>query len=246
MQEIYRDITERKMFQEQLIRAERMAAVGELSASVAHEINNPLAGLLNFAKIIEKEPYNIPQTKEFMHLMTEGLKRIEFIVKGLLSFSKPHFLSLAEHDVREIVESSLKFIDHRIDTENIVLLKRLDGDLLPVYVDANSIVQVIINILINALDSMSAGSTLSIEATHCERVPPCVKVMISDTGSGIKQEIRDKIFDPFVTTKENGVGLGLAISKRIIEAQGGEIEVQSNAGKGTIFSLYFPIRTRGS
>lgn len=243
VQEIYRDITERKMFQEQLIRAERLAAVGELAAGVAHEINNPLAGLLNFAKIIEQEPHNIPQTKEFMHLMAEGLKRIEFIVKGLLSFSKPHFLSLAEHDIREIVESSLKFIDHRLETENIVLRRRLDSNLLPVYVDANSTVQVIINILINALDSMSVGSILSIEAANCERIPPYIKVMISDTGSGIKQEIRDKIFDPFVTTKEDGVGLGLAISKRIIEAQGGEIEVQSNAGKGTIFSLYFPIRT---
>lgn len=243
VQKICRDITERKTFQQQLIRAERLAVVGELAAIVAHEINNPLAGLQNFVRIIEHEPNNIHQTKEFMSLMAEGLKRIEFIVKGLLTFSKPHFLTLAQHDIREIIESSLKFVDHRLEAEHITLRKQLQGDLLPVYVDANSIVQVIVNILINALDSVSDGGALSIEAANCDRFPTCIKVMISDTGGGIKQEIMDKIFDPFFTTKENGVGLGLAISKRIIEAHGGEIEVQSNVGKGTTFSLHLPVRT---
>lgn len=245
VQKICRDITERKTFQQQLIRAERLAVVGELAAIVAHEINNPLAGLLNFVKIIECEPDNIHQTKEFMRLMAEGLKRIEFIVKGLLTFSKPHFLTLAQHDIREIIESSLMFVDHRLEAEHITLRKQFHGDLLPVYVDANSITQVVVNILINALDSMSDGGALSIEAANCERLPSCIKLMISDTGSGIRQEIMDKIFDPFFTTKGNGVGLGLAISKRIIEAHGGEIEVQSNIGKGTTFSLHFPIRMKG-
>ncbi|MBI2560389.1 MAG: PAS domain S-box protein [Planctomycetes bacterium] len=243
VQKIYRDITERKMFQEQLIRAERLAVVGELAAIVAHEVNNPLAGLQNFVKLIESEPHNIQQTREFMHLMAEGLKRIEFIVRGLLAFSKPHFLNFAEHDIREIIESSLKFVDHRLEVEHISLRKQFHDDLLPVYVDANSITQVVVNILINALDSMTDGGALSIVAANCDRFSPCIKVMISDTGTGIKQEIMDKIFDPFFTTKGNGVGLGLAISKRIIEAHGGEIEVQSPpkaGGKGTTFSLHFP------
>lgn len=230
----------------QLLRAERLAAVGELAAEVAHEINNPLGGLRNFASMLEGEPENATQTKKYATLMLEGIKRVEMIVKRLLTFSRPYALSLSEGSINSTINSSIEFIEHRIEPGQVTIKKELNEFLPPVFIDADHISQVFINIMVNALESMPNGGVLTIQTDMCKKHDGCVAVCIVDTGCGIDDESMAKIFEPFFTTKnkgvEKGLGIGLAISKRIIEYHHGEISVESNAGKGTTFRICIPCR----
>ena len=235
IQWICRDITERKRMELQLIQAERLAAVGELAAGVAHEVNNPLGGLQNFVKMMKKEPENTSQNLEFLDLMSEGLQRIEVIIKQLMAFSRPYSTHMSNHSLNEIVESSLRFVDHRIKEQGIRLEKVLSPELPDIYGDADNISQVIINIIVNALDSMSSGGNLIIKTGYCGHQPSNIQVAITDSGIGIREEILNKIFNPFFTTKEMGSGLGLAISKRIMDDHNGNILVESKVGEGTTF-----------
>lgn len=242
IQWICRDVTERKRMELQLIQAERLAAVGELAAGVAHEINNPLGGLQNFVKMMIKEPGNVSQNLGFLDLMSEGLKRIEVIVKQLMAFSRPYSLHMASHNLNEIVESSLRFVDHRIKEQGVHLEKHLFSGLPEIYGDADNISQVIINIMVNALDSMLNGGSIIIKTGYCNYQPSSIQIEITDTGCGIREEIINKIFNPFFTTKEMGSGLGLAISKRIIDDHNGSITVKSKVGEGTAFCVCLPVR----
>ena len=242
IQWICRDITERKRMELQLIQAERLAAVGELAAGVAHEVNNPLGGLQNFVKMMKKEPGNTSQNLEFLDLMSEGLKRIEVIIKQLMAFSRPYSMHMTNHSLNEIVESSLRFIDHRIKEQSIRLEKVLSPELPEIYGDADNISQVIINIIVNALDSMSSGGNLIIKTGYCDHQPSNIQVTITDSGTGVREEILNKIFNPFFTTKEMGSGLGLAISKRIMDDHNGNILVESKVGEGTTFFVCLPVR----
>jgi PAS domain S-box-containing protein len=246
IQNICSDISERKRLEEQLVRTERLAAIGELAAEVAHEINNPLGGLQNFAKMIEREPANVQQTKEFTELIQEGLKRIEVIVKRLTTFSKPHVLNMSCHDLNNIIESSLIFMEHRMESEKISMQKKLASNLPEVYVDFDNIFQVVINLLTNAFDSMHDGGKLLIESRLCNEHDSCVQFSITDTGYGINKGEEDKIFDPFFTTKDKGegIGIGLAISKRIIEDHDGKIRVASSSGEGTTFTVCLPVKNK--
>lgn len=228
----------------QLLRAERLAAVGELAAEVAHEINNPLGGLQNFANMIEHEPENISQTKKYATLMLEGLKRVELIVKRLLTFSRPYTLCMSDNNINTIINSSLEFIEHRVEPCLVHIHKELKETLPQVSIDVDHISMVFINIMVNAIESMPNGGILSIKTDTCKRHEGCVTVCIGDTGCGIREEIMDKIFEPFFTTKnkegEKGLGMGLAISKRIIEDHRGEIRVESRVGEGTTFMVCLP------
>lgn len=228
----------------QLLRAERLAAVGELAAEVAHEINNPLGGLQNFASMLESEPENVLQTKKYASLMLEGLKRVEVIIKRLLTFSRPYTLHLSENNINTVVKNSIEFIEHRIEPGHVLIYKELNESLPPVFIDADHVSQVFINVMINALESMPNGGKLTIKTDACAKHEECVTVYITDTGCGIRGEIMDKIFEPFFTTKnkegEKGLGMGLAISKRIIEDHHGEIHIESKVGIGTTFRICLP------
>ena len=228
----------------QLLRAERLAAVGELAAEVAHEINNPLGGLRNFASMLENEPENTQQTKKYAALILEGLKRVEIIVKRLLTFSRPYSLQMSDKNINYIINNSIKFIEYRIEPCHITIKKDLNETIPYVYIDVDNISQVLINIMVNALESMPDGGTLTIKTDTCKEHDNCVTVCIADTGCGIREELKDKIFEPFFTTKnkegEKGLGMGLAISKRIIEDHHGKINVESNIGKGTTFRICLP------
>lgn len=228
----------------QLLRAERLAAVGELAADVAHEINNPLGGLQNFASMLKSEPENITQTEKYAALMLEGLKRVEMIVKRLLTFSRPYAIRIGENDIHKIINSSLEFIEHRIDPNQVFIRKEFSELLPPVFIDADHISQVFINVMVNAIESMPNGGTMTIRTDICKDHERCVAVSITDAGYGICSEIKNKIFEPFFTTKnkkgEKGLGMGLAISKRIVEDHRGKISVESKPGGGTTFVICLP------
>lgn len=168
------------------------------------------------------------------------------IVKRLLTFSRPYKLNISENNINTIINSSLEFIEHRIEPDQVLIRKELKDSIPPVFIDADHISQALINILVNALDSMPNRGELTIKTDACKKHGECVTVSIADTGCGICDVNIDKIFEPFFTTKnkegEQGLGMGLAISKRIIEDHHGEISVESKVGQGTTFSICLPCR----
>jgi len=229
----------------QLLQAERLAAVGQLAAEVAHEINNPLGGMQNYANMLQNEPQNISQTKSYASFIQEGLKRIEIIVKRLLTFSKPYSLNMAPEDVNTILNNSVDFIEHKIEVSHIQIKKHFNEQLPPVFVDADHISQVFINIMINAIESMPNGGVLTLTTDTCKRHNKCITISIRDTGGGIREDIKNKIFAPFFTTKnkegEQGLGMGLAVSKRIVDDHHGYLRLENTNNEGSTFSLCLPI-----
>jgi nitrogen fixation/metabolism regulation signal transduction histidine kinase len=245
--ELRRDITERKFLEEQLIHTEKLTSIGRLSASVAHEINNPLDGIQNCLDIIRKDPANTTQADAMFELISEGIRRIGFIVRRLLMFSRHHKFKMELIDLNEIVEESMLFIKHSIADRGFELQIRLDNGIPLVLGDPYNLAQVFINLLINASDALDGETSGHIGiATSVLNGDEnlAVKVTISDNGCGISEVNLERIFSPFFTTKEpeKGTGLGLSICKKIIEDHGGRIDISSALDVGTTVSVLLPAR----
>ncbi len=244
--ELRRDITKRKFLEEQLIQSEKLTSIGRLAASVAHEINNPLDGMLNCLDIIKKNPSDSAKANTMLGLLSEGIERIGFIVRRLLIFSKHHKLRMEMIDLNEVVEKSLLFIMHKIDEQGIELETRLDKSLPGILGDPYNLSQVFINIFINASDALDGKSNGHISITTNllnQGTEPNAQVKITDNGCGISEENLERIFSPFFTTKdtEKGTGLGLSISKKIIEEHRGKLTITSELNKGTTVSVLLPV-----
>jgi PAS domain S-box-containing protein len=243
--ELRRDITERKFLEEQLIHTEKLTSIGRLAASVAHEINNPLDGIQNCLDIIKKNPSDTTKANTMLKLISEGIERIDFIVRRLLVFSKHHKLKMEMIDLNEVVEKSLLLIMHKIEDQGTELETNVDKSLPKVFGDPYNLSQVFINILINASDALDGKSDgqIRIETELLDHDSSRhVQVTISDNGCGISEENLERMFSPFFTTKdtEKGTGLGLSISNKIIEEHGGKITVTSKLNKGTTVSVSIP------
>ncbi|MBZ0157671.1 MAG: PAS domain S-box protein [Alphaproteobacteria bacterium] len=235
---------ERKKLLERLSQAEKLAALGRISANVAHEIRNPLTVVGGFARRLQRSAAQETREREYADFIVSEVSRLEEILRDVLSYARTTTLQLREYRIHEIIDDVLKMYEERCSQHSVTVRKSYryaDG----VVVDKNRAREVIINIVANALDAMPGGGTLT-AGTAQEDVEgkPFVTVTISDTGEGIPADRLNKIFEPFFTTKvtEKGVGLGLSISRKIMEDHGGFITVESVAGKGTTFTLYFPQR----
>ncbi len=245
--ELRRDISERKFLELQLIHTEKLTSIGRLSASVAHEINNPLDGMQNCVDIIKKNPADTVRAAAMLELLSEGIKRIGFIVRRLLIFSRHHKLRMEMIDLNEVVEQSLLLVQHKFEGQGIELESQLAPALPIVFGDPYNLSQVFINVLINASDALDEkhGGTIVITTEMQKRVTrPFVRVTISDDGCGITKDNLERIFSSFFTTKdtEKGTGLGLFISKKIIEDHGGTITITSKANEGTTVIVLLPAR----
>ncbi len=243
--ELRRDITERKFLEEQLIHTEKLTSIGRLSASVAHEINNPLDGIQNCLDIIKKHPKDVTKSNTMLELISEGITRIGFIVRRLLVFSRYHKLKMEKVDLNDVVQESLLLVKHKIEEQNIELDIHLCKDMPFVVGDPYNLSQVLINMFINAsdaLDGQSDGHIGIVIERLKQKLNPSVRVKILDNGCGIPEENLERIFSPFFTTKdtEKGTGLGLSISKKIIEEHGGKITIKSKLKKGTTLSVLLP------
>ena len=243
--ELRRDITERKFLEEQLIHSEKLTSIGRLSASVAHEINNPLDGILNCLDIIQKNPHDTKKTNAMLELISEGIKRIAFIVRRLLIFSRYHKLNKEIINLNDVLDKSILLVKHKIEDQGIELKTQLAKELPMVFGDPYNLSQAFINFFINAFDSLDgkSGGHISIETEiQNSNAYPTVLVKISDTGCGIAEENLERIFSPFFTTKdtEKGTGLGLSISKKIIEEHGGKVTIKSQLKKGTTVCVLLP------
>lgn len=234
---------ELQRMQAQLIRSEKLASLGEIVAGIAHELNNPLTGVLVLASLMEKEDRLDPELQDDLATIVHETKRCARIVKGLLDFSRETAPQMVPADVNHIMEKSLALIGTQSIFHDVKIERDYQEGLLLAMVDPHQVEQVFINILLNAAQAMPGGGTLTI-ATRA--AGPHLTVSIADTGTGIPAEHQGRIFDPFFTTKEHGTGLGLAVSYGIVENHGGSIEVESEVGKGTTFTIRLPVSAEGT
>ena len=245
---VCRDVTDRKRMEQQMVQSEKMAAIGELASGVAHEINNPLDGLLNCILRIKRDPQNERQTKEYLGLMEEALRRIESTVGQLLNFSRQRDLELASVSLNEVVNEVVSLIAYSADEKGIQIEKHFQEELDLIRGDKHLLEQVVLNLALNAIAAMPDGGVLTFNTGEVEfdalLGKATVFVQVTDTGIGIPKSVQDRIFDPFYTTKitEKGTGLGLSVSDRIIGQHEGVIEFDSKTEQGSVFTIKLPIR----
>ena len=230
-----------KQMQSELIRSEKLASLGELVAGIAHEINNPLTGILMFSSMLARDPRLDPALRSDLETIIRETQRCGNIVRELLNFSRESVPQKSVNNVNRVMEAALMLIEHQAFFHDIQVVKELDPELPDILIDPNQLQQVFINMLVNAGQAMPHGGTLTITTGSSEE-EKSLFVRIQDTGMGIDRENLEKIFDPFFTTKgHNGTGLGLSVSYGIIENHGGEIMVHSVVGEGTCFTIRLPM-----
>jgi two-component system NtrC family sensor kinase len=231
---------------------EKLAAVGLLASGVAHEINNPLTGVLTFSHLVRQKMPDGSADAEDMDLVIRETKRCASIVRRLLDFARQKTPEMKFTDLNAVIEDVVRFIERSARLNDTVITVDLDRGLPPVWVDENQVKQVIMNILVNAQHATEAGGSIAIRSRRCPapispepgaKPVPMIEISIVDTGSGISERDLQRIFDPFFTSKEvgKGTGLGLSVSHGIVKAHGGTIRVESSVGKGSTFRVYLPI-----
>jgi two-component system, NtrC family, sensor kinase len=233
--------------QEEMLRVERMASIGKLAAVVAHEINNPLAGILTYAKLLKKrlsrEATPNAENISMLDLVESESRRCGEIVKNLMTFARPTSLNREPADLNRVIGRCVRLVKHQLELKNIELQSRLDNDLPLVRCDHGQIEQVILALVMNAIDAMPNGGNLILSSRKGPG-PGEIQLEVRDDGVGMPPEVLAKMFEPFFTTKEHGrgLGLGLAISRNIVDRHGGRIEVASVPGRGTTFTITLPLQ----
>jgi signal transduction histidine kinase len=224
-----------------LIQVEKLASIGHISTGIAHEIRNPLTSVkLNIQKLSEKE--NLDEFDLLnLEISQEGIAQIEKFIKELLNYARVSELNLDSFSMEQIIDGSIKMIADSLELKNVTLEKKYAPDLPQVRVDADKVRQVILNILRNCLEAVDVGGQIWISVSlNTLASGPRLMVEISDNGKGVPQKDWENVFEPFYTTKASGIGLGLAIARKIIEQHQGAIRVKSRDGQGSCFEILFP------
>lgn len=235
---LIQDVSAIKKLEDQVLHSEKLAALGRLAAGVAHEIGNPLTSISSFVQIL-KDRAQDDFSKENLDIIHHHIQRISAIVRQMSQFSKLPEMDIKETSANEVIESSLEIIRYDKKLKGIEIVKEMAPDLPPVYVDHGYLVQVLINLLLNAADACeNGGGIITLRSRHDN---DAVVVQLADTGAGIPEEYLGNIFDPFFTTKEKGTGLGLPLSYEIIKKFGGDLTVISQEGEGTVFTMTLPV-----
>ncbi len=226
--------------------SEKLAAVGQLAAGVAHEINNPLGIILGFAQSVSKRIQNEadPLALPLKTIEREAL-RCKNLVQSLLVFSRTSKGAREELDLNSAVEGALPLISARTKTQNVELAQELGAELPKIKADKTQLQQIVVNLANNAVDAMQNGGTLTIATSLFAKRPGYVAIQVRDTGAGIPKEIQNRIFEPFFTTKEvgKGTGLGLSLVYEIVNKHAGTIELESEEGKGATFTVFLPVHS---
>ena len=230
---------------EQLIQAEKLSSLGQMAASIAHEVNNPLAGVLIYTQLLTKKIAgdNISKeiTLDYLSKMDSELNRSTKLIRNLLDFARQSPPTLREVNLNDVVNRALDLTAHSIELQNIQVIKELNPSLPKLMADFDQLQQVCINLILNAVQAMPEGGKLILHTSVDSNNR--LKIEVQDTGCGISPENMSKLFTPFFTTKGKGkgVGLGLAVGYGIIQRHQGRIEVQSKEGEGTTFTIYLPL-----
>ena len=228
----------RKKFME----SERLALIGQLAANVAHELNNPLQGIVTYSHLLLERSSIDDPIKQTLQKIVVQANRSRDIIRGLLDFSRQRKPDKTLSNINNLLNESVSFLENQALMQNVQIITQLGNDLPSVVIDPSQVQRVFINMIVNAAEAMNGNGQLTV-STKRDAVGGCIEISFTDTGMGIKEENLEKIFDPFFTTKEtgHGVGLGLAISFGIIKEHEGTISVESEVGKGTTFIVRLPI-----
>jgi signal transduction histidine kinase len=229
-----------------LIQAEKLASIGRLSASIAHEIRNPLTSVkLNIQKLYES-PKMDRLEQEHLNIAQEGIGQIEKFITQLLNFARVTELNKNEFSIQQVIDESIKTMVQSVKSKNISLKIDYTKDLPKVWIDADKLRQVFLNIIQNACEAVEPGGKVGISVQYLkEKKQKGIKIVISDNGNGIPKEDWESIFEPFFTTKSSGVGLGLANARKIVEHHKGTIKVIKKEGNGSSFEILLPCQTSG-
>ena len=223
--------------------AERLALIGQLSANVAHELNNPLQGIVTFSHLLlEDHKCDDPAHTDGLKKIVGQADRCREIIRGLLDFSRQRKPDKTICNINSVLENCVSLLEKQALFHNIKIVKNLQVDLPMTVVDPSQIERVFINLIVNAAEAMDGNGQLTL-TTFFNAKNETVEIDIKDTGSGIREEDMEKIFDPFFTTKDvgHGTGLGLAISYGIVKSHKGNLSVKSIEGKGTTFTIVLPV-----
>lgn len=237
-----RDEELKKQTQKQLMRSEKLSALGRMAAGVAHEINNPLTGVLMYSHFLLKRFPEGSQNRQDAEIIIKETTRCRDLVRNLLDFSRENIPRKELINVNELINKTISIIENQVFFEKVEFARELSEDLPDIMIDADQLEQVLINLSLNAAEAMQDGGKLTFE-TQINSNRNSVTLKIKDTGCGVPENDIDKIFDPFFTTKEvgKGTGLGLAVSYGIIKRHGGKINVESKVGSGTTFCITLPV-----
>jgi two-component system, NtrC family, sensor kinase len=235
--------------QEEMLRVERMASIGKLAAVVAHEINNPLAGILTYAKLLKKrlsrEAQPDAENIGMLDLVESESRRCGEIVKNLMTFALPTSMNREPADLNAVIDRCVRLVQHQLDLKNIELRQELEKELPLVRCDHGQIEQVVLALVMNAIDAMPNGGNLTLVSRKAPKAGE-VQIEVRDDGVGMPPEVLANMFEPFFTTKERGrgLGLGLAISRNIVDRHAGQIAVTSEPGRGTAFTITLPLQSQ--
>ena len=239
-----------KNAQQKLMHTDRLASLGQLAASVAHEINNPISGVLNLSMLMQRilkddgiPPHRIADFRRYLGSVAAETARVGRIVSDLLAFSRRSKPQTTDADLNNLIRSTVSLLSHKLQLSNVTVELDLDEHLPKVHCDASQMQQVVINLVMNGAEAIKGGGQVTVR-TRPSTDGKSVSMTVRDSGSGMPPEVVRKIFDPFFTTKEEGkgVGLGLAVVYGIVEAHGGDIEVETAVGQGSTFHVTLPVR----
>jgi two-component system NtrC family sensor kinase len=245
-EQVRRKTAELERAHRSLLNSEKMASVGKLAATVAHEINNPLFGILTYARLVQRGimKHEFDEREELadqLQTIERESKRCGDLVKTLLTFSRQAPSNREPNDLNTIARRAIALVKHKLDMQSIELVENFAANLPPANCDANQIQQVLLVLMVNASEAMPHGGRLEVSTEFNPQSESCV-ARVKDTGGGIPEDVQPRIFDPFFTTKEdqNRTGLGLAVAHSIVEQHAGEITVRSAPGQGTEFTVALP------
>jgi two-component system sensor histidine kinase AtoS len=245
---VFRDLTHVRQLEDRLRRSDRLAAVGELAAGLAHEIKNPLTSLLTFSRHLARRFEDAEFRQKFQTVVPRELERINAIVEGLLELARPARLTFKPVRVPGLLERTVELYGARIESQRVEVRREYGRDLPVIWADPEALYQALVNLVTNALDAMPDGGRLVLRAGWTEGADPLpprraagggrrVVIEIEDSGIGIASDVVDRIFNPFFSTKEGGTGLGLALTHKIVEDHSGSMDVRSTPGVGTTFRV---------
>ena len=225
-----------------LIQTEKLASLGNLSAGIAHELNSPLTGILNFSHFIKEGCQEQEQVQKDIDIVIRETERCKKIIKGLLDFARQSQPEKKCGDIIAALNKTVNLVAHHKDFRNISFVTKIPDDLPHIFFDADQMQQVFMNLVVNAQQAMTEGGTLTISVVHHEE-QQTLDLIFEDSGPGIHEDEIKKIFDPFYTTKDMGTGLGLSISLGIIENHSGKLIAESREGQGAVFVVKLPIQS---
>ena len=236
---LFKDLSEVQSLRKEIARSQRLASVGSLAAGVAHEIRNPLSSIKGFATYFKERYADVSEDQQIANIMIQEVDRLNRVIGQLLELSRPVIISGQSVRIRMFMEDSVRLVERQAAEKKIGIETAFPPETKEIFIDRDRISQVLLNLYLNALESMEEGGTLSVTLSDNGKKKG-IGISVSDTGAGISKADLGRIFDPYFTTKASGTGLGLAIVHNILEAHDGKIKVSSGAGQGTVVSIFLP------